>query len=145
MLNPAVFPQVSNITERKKNSLRSSDPSEKQSFPCEQNEVCVSKSALTSNMQLPLFYRCKMCKSKRSLQLLAQQAKRRAARAGCSGVPGGRKRTAPPTPGSSRAAPADPARPGNSPPSISSNLVHRDGKDRDASYIQHKTKQNPHL
>lgn len=45
MLGPAVFPQVSNITERKKNSLRSSDPGKKQSFPCEQNEFCFQVSS----------------------------------------------------------------------------------------------------
>lgn len=62
MLSPAVFPQVSNITERerKKKSLCSSDPSEKQSFRCEQNAGLVSKLASTFNMQLPLFYLFKM-------------------------------------------------------------------------------------
>ena len=44
----------------KKISLRSNDPGKKQSFPCEQNEGCTSKSAPTFNMQLPLFYLLKM-------------------------------------------------------------------------------------
>lgn len=50
--------------QREKKSLRSSDPSEKQSFPCEQNEGFVSKSAPAFHMQLPLFYLFKMWKSK---------------------------------------------------------------------------------
>lgn len=47
----------------------SSDPSEKQSCPCEQNERFVSKSVPTLNVQLPLFYLVKTGKSNGRLPL----------------------------------------------------------------------------
>lgn len=73
MLGPAVFPQVSNITERKKNSLRSSDPGKKQSFPCEQNEFCfqVSSSiryAASSVLSVQNVKKAKKKERKKSLQ-----------------------------------------------------------------------------
>ena len=63
---PSCFPSsIKHYRDGGKKSLCSNDPSEKQSFPCEQNEAFVSKSAPTFNRQLPLFYLFKMWKKQK--------------------------------------------------------------------------------
>lgn len=127
MLGPAVFPQVSNITERgKKKSLRSSDPSENN--PILVNEMRVS---------VPSRLEHSICSFLCFIYLKCEKAK---AIGGSRGVRPGRGAPGFPEfrgcnprwehvgsthPGSLRAAPAGPAGPANTLLSVSSNLVHR--------------------
>lgn len=135
MLSPAVFPQVSNITEREKKNFSAAVTQARN------NPFLVNKMRLSLPSQLQhstcsfLCFICSKC------------ANGGAARAGCSGILGVQSpaECAASALPSLWATPANPAHPGNSLLSISSNLVPWRRRERNATNGNTKQKQTTSL